>query len=152
MLGTERGRASLMSVKRASLAVGLFLGTIVFIASCSTSRSAEGPDLDPNKRLATLSNEERETWCLWVEDWLVRHYEPESSTQPLCPDGSGLIGTTTDCVAAIDRIAAECSRTVGAQTECYQEELTGECPATFPIHEGSPCRWPDDCGIPYPDD
>jgi hypothetical protein len=112
----------------------------------------QGPDLDTDARFVDLSDEELRIWCTWEQDWFVANYDIESVPGPICPDGSGSVGRTELCVDSFDRLDASCSRTIGDQVRCLRQELAGECPATFPVNEGSPCRWPDDCGIPYPDD
>jgi hypothetical protein len=141
-----------MSLMHTTTALLLIAVAAAAAVGCSSSRTSEGPNIGPSKRLAELSEEEVRTWCTWSHEWHLERYEPNSLSEPLCPDGTGSLGTVDDCVGTFERIDPDCSQTVGRQTRCLVDELAGECPALFPIHEGSPCRWPDDCGIPYPDD
>jgi hypothetical protein len=121
--------------------------------ACGESHATEGPDLDPDTRFVDLSPEQRRIWCMWKADWIVQQYEVETVPGPICPDGSGFVFATEACMDSLGGFDRSCSRTVGAETQCVFDQLDGVCPATNPIpEEGSPCRWPDDCGIPYPDD
>jgi hypothetical protein len=124
---------------------------LVLAAACGSSHPMEGPALELDKRLVDLSEQERRTWCRWRNDWFVENYQIDSFPATLCGGGDqgGVVGTIENCVAVYGRVEAGCSQTVGRETRCYLEARDGQCPAHVPVHEGSPCRWPEDCGYDY---
>jgi hypothetical protein len=141
-----------MSVKALTLRCWLLM-PLSF--ACSDSRTSLGPELDPETRVVELSEQERRTFCEWRASYYIEQYDLDSTPAVLCGGGDqgGSVGNIEVCTANYGvGLPPECSRTVGDETRCLLAEVDGECPARFPIHEGSPCRWPDDCGIPYPDD
>jgi hypothetical protein len=123
----------------------------VFAVACGSSHPSEGPPLDPDKELAELSQDDLRAWCTWRNEWYIEEYELESVPAKLCgeDDPSGVVGTVEDCMRTTRQIEPTCSQTVGRETECIVDEVAGECPAIAPVHEGSPCRWPEDCGYDY---